>query len=328
MLLLSTSGIDQTDALKWPMLQLQSHLPADPFKVSLDLPCASQCRLNMRQHILSSHMLQKVRARDKSGRLISRAAQQKRLACFMQAIGELLKSWMPVASSAVILRRRRITTSPNTVRSLVASASFSVVPKRNGPWIRRMVTFEGMSLSCRMCACPSSQVLARDWLDGRRLRDAVDIEERRKRHADPHRYSQVREDRQSKRRKPDGNVGLRQTKDGADLPPLPHVVGHHEQHRSQSCQRHKAGQRRRDQKNCKQRERMDHSRYRRERARADVGRCAGNRTRSPGCHQRAETQYSQRPARPVPGSSCDDLRSSRRQPPPRAGFPPPQATQP
>ena len=45
----------------------------------------------MRQHILSSHMFQKDRARDELRRLISRAAKQKRFACPMQAIGELLK---------------------------------------------------------------------------------------------------------------------------------------------------------------------------------------------------------------------------------------------
>ena len=48
-----------------------------------------------------------------------------------------------------------MTTSPNGLRSRVASASFSVVPKRKGPWMRRMVTLAGISLSWRMWAWPS-----------------------------------------------------------------------------------------------------------------------------------------------------------------------------
>ncbi|MEZ5420368.1 MAG: TolC family protein [Vicinamibacterales bacterium] len=49
-------------------------------------------------------------------------------------------AWRPLASMAVMLRRRRITIGANPVRSAVASASFSVSPNRNGPWMRRMVT--------------------------------------------------------------------------------------------------------------------------------------------------------------------------------------------
>ena len=74
------------------MFQLASQLPADPCEVSLNLSRASQSCLNMRKHILSSYVFQKVRARDELRRLIARATKQKRLACFMQAIGELLKS--------------------------------------------------------------------------------------------------------------------------------------------------------------------------------------------------------------------------------------------
>ena len=58
---------------------------------------------------------------------------------------------------------------------------------------------------------------------------------------------------ESKGGKPNGDIRLRQAKDGADLPPLAHVVSHHEQNRSQSGQRHKAGQGGGNQKNGKQR---------------------------------------------------------------------------
>ena len=46
----------------------------------------------------------------------------------------------PVASMAVMLRSRRMTIGANADRSAVASASLSVIPNRNGPWMRRMVT--------------------------------------------------------------------------------------------------------------------------------------------------------------------------------------------
>ncbi len=51
---------------------------------------------------------------------------------------------------------RRITIGPNFAISAVASSSLSVMPNRNGPWIRRMVTYGGTCLSCRMCGRPSS----------------------------------------------------------------------------------------------------------------------------------------------------------------------------
>ena len=44
------------------MLQLKSQLPADSCEVSLNLPRASQSRLNVRQYILSSHVFQKIGA--------------------------------------------------------------------------------------------------------------------------------------------------------------------------------------------------------------------------------------------------------------------------
>ncbi len=65
--------------LEWPVFQLTCQLPADPCEVSLNLSRASQSCLNMRKHILSSDMFQKVRACDELQRLIARATKQKRL---------------------------------------------------------------------------------------------------------------------------------------------------------------------------------------------------------------------------------------------------------
>ena len=55
-------------------------------------------------------------------------------------LAKVSMAWMPVASMAVMLRRRRMTTGSKASRLTVASTSFSVVPKRNGPWMRRSVT--------------------------------------------------------------------------------------------------------------------------------------------------------------------------------------------
>ena len=78
---------------------------------------------------------------------------------------------------------------------------------------------------------PILQVFARDRLDGRRFSDAVDIEKCCQGHPNSYGYGQVSENGQGECREPDGNVSLRQAKDCANLPPLPHVVGHHEQDR-------------------------------------------------------------------------------------------------
>ena len=41
---------------------------------------------------------------------------------------------------AVMFRSRRMTIGANASRSAVASSSLSVIPNRNGPWMRRIVT--------------------------------------------------------------------------------------------------------------------------------------------------------------------------------------------
>ena len=123
----------------------------------------------------------------------------------------------------------------------MASVSFSVVPKRKGPWMRRMVTLEGMSLSCRMWALTVGEVLGRDGGDGGGFGDAVDVEERGERHADSDGDGEVGEHGEGEGGDPDGDVGLGEAEDGGDLAPLAHVVGDDEKHGGQSCQRNEAG---------------------------------------------------------------------------------------
>jgi hypothetical protein len=47
---------------------------------------------------------------------------------------------MPVASIAVMLRRRTMTTGGKRSSWSVTSEILSVTPKRKGPWIRKMAT--------------------------------------------------------------------------------------------------------------------------------------------------------------------------------------------
>ena len=115
------------------MLQFKSQFQANALEISLYFSCTRQCCLNMRQDVLGSNMLQKIGARDKSRWLIPRAAQKQSLAGLTQSIGELLQGMdagcvesghIPKAQDHDVCKRLQI---------LVASASFSVVPKRNGP---------------------------------------------------------------------------------------------------------------------------------------------------------------------------------------------------
>jgi hypothetical protein len=51
------------------------------------------------------------------------------------------------AGDWVMFRSRSTTTGANAFRSDVASSSLSVVPNKNGPWMRRIVTYGGTCLS-------------------------------------------------------------------------------------------------------------------------------------------------------------------------------------
>ncbi len=67
-----------------------------------------------------------------------------------------------------------------------------------------------------------------------------------------------------------------QLQDAADLAPLAHVVSHDEEYGGECGQRNIAGQRRGDEQDDEQRERMDHAGDRRARAGTDIGCGAGD----------------------------------------------------
>ena len=140
--------------------------------------------------------------------------------------------------------------------------------------MRRIVTFDGISLSCRMCASPSRRYsgVTVDTVVVSAI--AADVEQRRQCHADADCDREIRQYRQSKCRDPHRDIRLRQPNNCADLSPLAHVVGNDEQHGRQCRQRNKSGQGRRDQQNRQQRQRMDHPRDRGLGAGADIRRRA------------------------------------------------------
>ena len=72
-------------------------------------------------------------------RLLARSARDQRppVACIALATSSMANS--PVASSAVILRRRRITTGGSLCMFSVTTEFLSVGPEQDGPWMRKMV---------------------------------------------------------------------------------------------------------------------------------------------------------------------------------------------
>jgi hypothetical protein len=104
------------------------------------LPRAIQRRVYVRQNILLTDILREIAAQPHIPRLSASSADHHGTPRLAQSQVQRLHGMKAAASRAVMLRIRTITTSPNPLRSSVASASFSVIPKRNGPWIRNIVT--------------------------------------------------------------------------------------------------------------------------------------------------------------------------------------------
>ncbi len=114
-------------------LKILGHFLAHSAEGRADFTVAPQRGVNVRQDILGSHVLHKIGLMKQLRRLIARSTEQKGSAGLSQAIGEHLQRVEAGGSRAVIFRKRTITTAGNAFRLAVASASFSVVPNKNGP---------------------------------------------------------------------------------------------------------------------------------------------------------------------------------------------------
>ena len=109
------------------------HFLAHAAERRINIAGALQSSPNMRQDVLASDMVQKIGPVEQLRRLFAAPQSSSVRPDFRNRFANTSSAWRPVASIAVILRSRTITTAGNLLRSVVASASFSVVPNRKGP---------------------------------------------------------------------------------------------------------------------------------------------------------------------------------------------------
>jgi len=80
------------------------------------------------------------------------------------------------------------------------------------------------------------QILGSDSRDSSRLRNTIDVKERRKGHTYSDGDGEVRQNGQSKGRDPNGNVRLRQPKNDRNLTRFTHIVGNDKKDGREGCQ--------------------------------------------------------------------------------------------
>ena len=217
---------------------------------------------------------------------------------------------MPVESIAVMLRSLTITIGGSSSICSVIFVILSVMPKRNGPWMRKMATYRRNRLVLQNVRPPGFHVFGGDPRHGRGHRDAVDVEQCRQDHPDLHGQRQIREHRQRERGEPHADVRLGQLQQLRDLVPFPHVVGHDQQDGGQHRHGDEFGQRGGDDQHDQQGEGVDACRP------PACVRQSGCSSRSARSHRlragprRSARRCSQRPARRARRSGCDDRRSS------------------
>ena len=127
---------------------------------------------------------------------------------------------------------------------------------------------------------PVLHIVVGDLGNGCGVRHASNEQQRGQDHPCFHRDRQVGKHGKGKRNQPDADISARQTQQLRNLPPFPHVVGHHHEDPREHCHRNVTGQRRGKQQNAHQRQRVNHPCYRRLRTRADVGGGTRNGARS------------------------------------------------
>ena len=198
---------------------------------------AFQRRFHMRDDVGLANMVHEIRPVQHFFRLPPRPANYYRAAGLVQAIGQSSSACKPVASIAVMLRTRRITICANASVGPSTSSSLSVVPNRNGPWMRKIGHILRNLLVLKNVRPPVLDVFARDRCDRRRLRHRWMIQQGGERHADLHRDGQIGEDGEGESGGPNRLIGADHSGGCRRSPPLAHVVGDDEQHRGQRRER-------------------------------------------------------------------------------------------
>ncbi len=97
-----------------------------------------------------------------------------------------------------------MTTGSKASMLAVASTSFSVVPKRNGPWMRKQRDVGRNDASLERVRQAVANVVVGDRSDGGGFGDAIDVEQRGQRHAYADSDGEVGEDSKGKGDEPDG----------------------------------------------------------------------------------------------------------------------------
>ena len=103
-----------------------------------------------------------------------------------------------------------------------------------------------------------AQIFLGHRFDGCRLRNAVDVEQRRERHAHAHSDGEVGHHRQPKGHRPYRNIGLRHPEHAADFAPLAHVPRDDKQDGGERRQRNETRQRGGDEEDGEQGEGVNH----------------------------------------------------------------------
>ena len=163
-------------------------------------------------------------------------------------------------------------------------------------------------------------VLRRHPRHRRGPRDAPDEEQRGQHHPDLDGHRQIGQDGQRERRQPDDHVGVGLLENLADLPPLAHVPGDHEENGGEHRHRHVRRPARAEQQHGQQREGVDDARTP---ATARPSGCwspCARARRSPAGRQRAATRRWRRPGRTARCWGCGDRRPCDRRRPPRAAI--------
>ena len=224
------------------VLEVEGEFVADAGEVLLDFAGAVEGYLHVGQNIFRANALEKVGSGEELRRLIACAAEQERLAGFVETVRELLervdtrgieRGHIAKAQDDDIFK---LSEMRGGLGKFVGGAEEKrAVDAKDGDMRRNVLVLEDMGLAV-------AEILARDGSDGSGFSDAIDVEESGQRHAHADGNGEVGEHGERKGGQPNRDIRSRQAQDGADFAPLAHVVSHHKENRSESGQGHEAGQ--------------------------------------------------------------------------------------
>ncbi len=199
----------RTEASQGGVFEVFGHFVADSTEVVVDFAGSVEGCLDVREDVVCADVLDEIGLLEKLRGLVAGAAEQQRPAGFRQALAKTSSACRPVASMAVMLRRRRITTARKAVEVRGGFGKFLGGAEEEGPVdaqdgdVRR-----GLACPGERAAWPSRMYSCVTGVDGGGLRDAIDVEERGQRHADFDGDGEIGQNGEGEGDGPDGDVGL------------------------------------------------------------------------------------------------------------------------